>query len=163
MSTFTLDSSISEVLYDGTSVSEVVYNGTSVWTPPSTGITYSWVGGGPGTGASNIPSGAGDDYVIVNILSNSATLGEHVFWHNTTKKLYRNTGAGTGLSALSLTGSTQIWQYYPWTGWYYTSSTIHSTTYVWAEVVDSDNIADAGQVFGDYVFTSSLPQLVTKD
>ena len=68
MSTFTLDSSISEVLYDGTSVSEVFYNGTSVWTPPSTGITYSWVGSGPGTGASNIPSGAGDDCYCKSIV-----------------------------------------------------------------------------------------------
>ena len=159
----TLDSSVTEITFDGTDVTEVIYNTVSVWTPPSTGITYSWVGGGAGTGASNIPSGAGDDYVIVNLLSNSATTGEHVFWHNTTGKLYRDTGASTGLSALSLTDSTQIWQYYPWTGWYYTSSTIHSTTYVWAEVVDSDNIADAGQGYGDYVFTSSLPQLVTKD
>jgi hypothetical protein len=159
----TFDSNLTEVTFNGTDVTEVIYNGTSVWTPPSTGITYSWVGGGSGTGASNIPSGAGDDYVIVGLLSNSATLGEKVFWHNTTKKLYRDTGTSTGLSALSLADSTQIWIYYPWAGWYATSSTIHSATYVWAEVVDSDNIADAGQGFGDYVYTSSLPQLVTKD
>jgi hypothetical protein len=161
-------SALTEVKYNGTDLTEVIYvaggTSTSVWSAAPAGTTYSWSGNVPGFGNTNSPYFAGSPYVVTGIHANGIFAGTELFWVNTTGKAYKRSGVNTNVNALSFVAASEVWYYYPWSYWVATSTGhITTTDTTWVEVEDSDLIANIGQGFGDYDYTTSLPIILTKD